>query len=84
MPLSSALLGEHREWDFKLDWQDIYNINPKIKKMLEQGKKLKSRLRSKVIERVVTQVRNKVPHCERKTFIRHDGHEAQVQEIIST
>lgn len=30
---------------------------------------MKANVRKKMVERIVTQVRNKVPHCERKSFI---------------
>lgn len=61
--------SEPLDWDFTLDWQDIYNIDPKIRRNLEKGKKLIKRSKRQMIERVVAQVRNRVPHCERKTFV---------------
>lgn len=59
---------EEREWDFQIDWKDIYNIKKNMKKRLKAGKKLSRKDRKQVVARIVQQVRDRVPHADRSIF----------------
>lgn len=58
----------HRDWNFRINWNDIYNINSNIKQKMERGKKLKSKEKREMVKRLVNQVRNKVPGAKRNIF----------------
>lgn len=60
--------GEER-WNFEINWNDIFNAHPKIKKKLDAGRKLNAKLRRLVVSRVVNQVRTRVPHARRTIFV---------------
>ncbi|XP_052127563.1 uncharacterized protein LOC127750308 [Frankliniella occidentalis] len=62
---SSTTHRNHREWDFDINWSDLYNISPQLKDRLKKGKKLTPRMRREVIKRLVSQVRNKVKGVKR-------------------
>ncbi|XP_034255334.1 uncharacterized protein LOC117653638 [Thrips palmi] len=58
-----------RNHNFVIDWRDIYNIDDKIKTRLQRGKKIRKKQRKSLVSRIVTQVRNRVPHATRQTFV---------------
>lgn len=57
-----------REWDFAIDWHDLYNIDNSLKKNLKKGKKLKKAQKKEVIRRIVLQVKKNAHHAKRSIF----------------
>lgn len=57
-----------RDWDFDIDWDDIFKISPTLEERLQAGKRPVKKIRREMVRVLVRQVRNKVPHANRKIF----------------
>lgn len=59
---------QDKEWNFNINWKDIYAINSGMRKNLKDGKKLKKKAKLELVRRLVNQVKDKVPQARRTIF----------------